>query len=108
MYPFWGLEIIQMAFDNAEGKLFELLALDNRCVSVSDPRQIKELDNALDTVLSLEAASEQVSHSNMLDCSFTRLLNRRSDATAYLYHARNLLFSALLGKGPRKRGTTSP
>lgn len=60
-YLFWGPEIIQKAFDEAKGKPFELFAPDNRYVFVSDPQQIKELDNAPDTVLSLQAASKQVS-----------------------------------------------
>lgn len=59
-YLFWGPEIIQKAFDEAKGKPFELLAPDNRYVFVSDPQQIKEIDSAPDTVLSLQAASKQV------------------------------------------------
>jgi hypothetical protein len=59
-YLFWGPEMIQKAFDEADGKPFELVAPDNRYVFVSDPQQIKELDNAPDTVLSLQAASKQV------------------------------------------------
>lgn len=38
-----------------------MFAPDNRYVFVSSPEQIKELDTALDTVLSLQAASKQVS-----------------------------------------------
>jgi hypothetical protein len=59
-YLFWGPEIIQNAFNEADGKPFELFAPDNRYVFVSDPQQIKEVDNAPDTVLSLQAASKQV------------------------------------------------
>jgi hypothetical protein len=59
-YLFWGPDIIQKAFDEADGKPFELFAPDNRYVYVSDPKQIKEIDNAPDTVLSLQAASKQV------------------------------------------------
>jgi hypothetical protein len=59
-FLFWGPEIIQDAFDKAEGKPFELSAPDNRYVFVSNPDQIKELDNAPDTVLSLQAASKQM------------------------------------------------
>lgn len=62
-YLFWGPEIIQKAFDEADGKPFELFAPDNRYVYVSDPQQIKEIDNAPDGVLSLQAASKQVSQS---------------------------------------------
>jgi hypothetical protein len=46
--------------NKAEGKPFELSAPDNRYVFVSDPEQIKELDNAPDTILSLQAASKQM------------------------------------------------
>jgi hypothetical protein len=59
-FLFWGPEIIQDAFNKAEGKPFELSAPDNRYVFVSNPEQIKELDNAPDTVLSLQAASKQM------------------------------------------------
>lgn len=59
-YLFWGPEIIQKAFDEAGGKPFELFAPDNRYVFVSDPQQIKEIDNAPDNALSLQAASKQV------------------------------------------------
>jgi hypothetical protein len=59
-YLFWGPQIIQEAFDEVGGRPFELFAPDNRYVFVSDPQQIRELDNAPDTVLSLQAASKQV------------------------------------------------
>jgi hypothetical protein len=59
-FLFWGPDMIQDAFNKANGKPFELSAPDNRYVFVSDPKQIKELDNAPDTVLSLQAASKQM------------------------------------------------
>ena len=45
--------------NQANGKHFEILALDARYVLVSDPQKIKEIDNAPDTGLSLQAASKQ-------------------------------------------------
>ena len=88
-YLFWGPEMIQNAFDDAKGKPFELLAPDNRYVFVSDPQQIKELDNAPDTVLSLQAASKQVSRYHTLEPRFAKILIRKIDATAYLHHVRD-------------------
>lgn len=46
------------------GQPFELLAPDNRYVFVSSQTHIQELNNAPDTVLSLQAASKQVGTPN--------------------------------------------
>jgi hypothetical protein len=45
----------------SNGQPFEVFAPDSRYVFVSSDEQIKEMDNAPDTVLSLQAASKQVS-----------------------------------------------
>lgn len=47
----------------ANGQPFELCAPDGRYTFVSSPEHIREVDAAPDTVLSLHAASKQVSPS---------------------------------------------
>ncbi|KAI1346843.1 cytochrome P450 [Xylaria sp. FL0043] len=59
-YLFWGVEMIQDAFEKSDGAPFELYAPDNRYVYVSNPEQIKEIDAAPDSVLSLQTASKQM------------------------------------------------
>lgn len=49
----------------SNGKPFEIFAPDNRYVFVSSHEHIKEMDRAPDTVLSLQAASKQVSPSTI-------------------------------------------
>lgn len=83
-----GPEMIQTVFDEAKGKPFKFLTPDNQYVFVSDPRQTKKLDNAPGTMLSLQAASKQVSRFKMLDSA---LLTRRPDAATCLYHV-SLIF----------------
>lgn len=75
VFLFKGPEMIQDAFDKvryspyfevwnlqpqSQSRPFEMFAPDNRYVFVSSPEQIKEVDSAPDTILSLQAASKQV------------------------------------------------
>ncbi|KAK6212824.1 hypothetical protein LQW54_004913 [Pestalotiopsis sp. IQ-011] len=55
-----GPRLIQEGYDKSNGAPFEILAPDNRYVFVSSPKQVKELDAAPDTVLSLQGASKQM------------------------------------------------
>jgi cytochrome P450 len=59
-YLFRGRSIIQQKYDQSNGQPFEVHAPDNRYVFVSSVEHIKELDQAPDTVLSLQAASKQM------------------------------------------------
>lgn len=52
----------------SNGAPFEILAPDTRMVFVSAPEHIKELDNAADTVLSLNGAAKHVRVSRLGLC----------------------------------------
>ncbi|KAI4951283.1 hypothetical protein J4E91_003992 [Alternaria rosae] len=94
-YLFWGPEIIQKAFDEAKGKPFELFAPDNRYVFVSDPQQIKELDNAPDTVLSLQAASKQMLQPLYTMHGFNWFDRRGTEGVGFIRALRTLLTNNL-------------
>ncbi|KAK7740437.1 hypothetical protein SLS62_011119 [Diatrype stigma] len=59
-YLFRGPGIIQQGFHHSGGKPFEIHAPDVRMTFVSSPKHIKELDNAPDTVLSLNGAAKHM------------------------------------------------
>ncbi|KAI1158001.1 cytochrome P450 [Nemania serpens] len=59
-YLFRGPSIIQHRFNKSCGEPFEIHAPDVRMVFVSSPKHIKELDNAPDTVLSLNGAAKHM------------------------------------------------
>ncbi|USP75319.1 uncharacterized protein yc1106_02593 [Curvularia clavata] len=94
-YLFWGPEIIQKAFDEAGGKPFELFAPDNRYVYVSDPQQIKELDHAPDTVLSLQAASKQMLQPMYTMHGFNWFNTRGTEGVGFIRALRTLLTNNL-------------
>ncbi|KAI0581515.1 hypothetical protein TUN199_06639 [Pyrenophora tritici-repentis] len=94
-YLFWGPEIIQKAFDEANGKPFELLAPDNRYVFVSDPQQIKEIDGAPDTVLSLQAASKQMLQPVYTMHGFNWFDRRGTEGVGFIRALRTLLTNNL-------------
>ncbi|KNG49002.1 cytochrome p450 [Stemphylium lycopersici] len=94
-YLFWGPEIIQKAFDEADGKPFELFAPDNRYVYVSDPKQIKEIDNAPDTVLSLQAASKQMLQPMYTMHGFNWFDRRGTEGVGFIRALRTLLTNNL-------------
>ncbi|EUC33179.1 hypothetical protein COCCADRAFT_96747 [Bipolaris zeicola 26-R-13] len=94
-YLFWGPEIIQKAFDEAGGKPFELFAPDNRYVYVSDPQQIKEIDNAPDTVLSLQAASKQMLQPVYTMHGFNWFDRRGTEGVGFIRALRTLLTNNL-------------
>ncbi|KAI1752381.1 cytochrome P450 [Xylaria castorea] len=60
LYLFKGPSIIQHYFNKSDGEPFEIHAPDVRMVFVSSPEHIKELDNAPDTVLSLNGAAKHM------------------------------------------------
>jgi len=83
--------MIQDAFNKANGKPFELSAPDNRYVFVSDPKQIKELDNAPDTVLSLQAASKQMLQPVYTMHGFNWFDRRGTEGVGFIRALRTLL-----------------
>ncbi|EOA80779.1 hypothetical protein ACJQWK_09841 [Exserohilum turcicum] len=94
-YLFWGPEIIQKAFDEAGGKPFELFAPDNRYVFVSDPQQIKEIDNAPDNALSLQAASKQMLQPMYTMHGFNWFNTRGTEGVGFIRALRTLLTNNL-------------
>ncbi|KAK1919471.1 hypothetical protein P3342_001763 [Pyrenophora teres f. teres] len=88
-------EIIQKAFDEAKGKPFELLAPDNRYVFVSDPLQIKEIDSAPDSVLSLQAASKQMLQPVYTMHGFNWFDQRGTEGVGFIRALRTLLTNNL-------------
>ncbi|KAF2832236.1 cytochrome P450 [Ophiobolus disseminans] len=95
VFLFWGPDIIQDAFNKANGKPFELSAPDNRYVFVSDPSQIKELDNAPDTVLSLQAASKQMLQPVYTMHGFNWFDRRGTEGVGFIKALRTLLTNNL-------------
>lgn len=83
--------MIQDAYNNANGKPFELSAPDNRYVFVSDPKQIRELDNAPDTVLSLQAASKQMLQPVYTMHGFNWFDRRGTEGVGFIRALRTLL-----------------
>ncbi|KAF2031754.1 cytochrome P450 [Setomelanomma holmii] len=94
-FLFWGPDIIQDAFNKANGKPFELSAPDNRYVFVSDPKQIRELDNAPDTVLSLQAASKQMLQPVYTMHGFNWFDRRGTEGVGFIRALRTLLTNNL-------------
>lgn len=76
-------EHLRLSKYQAEGLPFEVYAPDNRYVFVSSAKQIKEIDDAPDEVLSLHAATKQVCQS----LKSHDLLTNSSDASTEIYYA---------------------
>ncbi|KAL5121805.1 hypothetical protein ACEQ8H_000020 [Pleosporales sp. CAS-2024a] len=94
-FLFWGPDMIQDAFNKANGKPFELSAPDTRYVFVSDPKQIKELDSAPDTVLSLQAASKQMLQPVYTMHGFNWFDRRGTEGVGFIRALRTLLTNNL-------------
>ncbi|RYP07681.1 hypothetical protein DL764_002365 [Monosporascus ibericus] len=59
-YIWRGPSIIQEGFDKASGQPYEVQTPDTRYVFVSSPKHIEEIDQAPDSILSLQAASKHM------------------------------------------------
>ncbi|KAH8593607.1 cytochrome P450 [Bisporella sp. PMI_857] len=90
-YLFWGPDIIQTAYDKANGKPFEILAPDSRYVFVSQPKHIHELNSAPDTVLSLQAASKQMLQPKYTMHGFNWFNVRGTEGVGFIKALRTLL-----------------
>ncbi|KAK2745535.1 hypothetical protein FQN57_003660 [Myotisia sp. PD_48] len=94
-YLFYGPTIIQDKFDKAGNKPFEIFAPDNRYVFVSSPQHIKELDNAPDTVLSLQAASKQMLQPRYTMHGFNWFDRRGTEGVGFIKALRTMLTNNL-------------
>ncbi|KAF1996339.1 cytochrome P450 [Amniculicola lignicola CBS 123094] len=95
IFLFNGPQMIQSAFDKAGGKPFELFAPDIRCVFISSSDQIKELDSAPDTVLSLQAASKQMLQPKYSMHGFNWFDRRGTEGVGFIRALRTLLTNHL-------------
>ncbi|KAL4925063.1 cytochrome P450 [Aspergillus undulatus] len=91
MYLFNGIEVIQRKFNESNGRSFEVLAPDNRYVFVSSDQQLKELDTAPDTVLSLQAASKQMLQPKYTMHGFNWFDRRGTEGVGFIRALRTLL-----------------
>ncbi|KAI1778213.1 cytochrome P450 [Hypoxylon cercidicola] len=94
-YLFYGPQIIQDKFDQSNGKPFEVFAPDNRYVFVSSLEHMKELDNAADTVLSLQAASKQMLQPVYTMHGFNWFDRRGTEGVGFVKALRTLLTNNL-------------
>lgn len=78
--------IVSRSAKQSNGTPFEIFAPDARMVFVSSPKHVKELDNAPDTVLSLNGAAKHVSDTFGLLSQWTNVC--KTDAPASIYHER--------------------
>ncbi|KAI3319097.1 cytochrome P450 [Xylariaceae sp. AK1471] len=90
-----GAAIIQAGFDRAEGNPFEVLAPDARYIFVSSIEHIKEVDNAPDTVLSLQAASKQMLQPVYTMYGFDWFDRRGTEGVGFVRTLRTLLTNNL-------------
>ncbi|CAH0051924.1 unnamed protein product [Clonostachys solani] len=90
-YLFRGQKIIQHKYDRP----FEIHAPDNRYVFVSSPEHIKELDQAPDTVLSLQAASKQMLQPMYTMQKFNWFDRRGTEGVGFIRALRTLLTNNL-------------
>ncbi|KAG8158165.1 hypothetical protein KVR01_011926 [Diaporthe batatas] len=95
IYLFHGPNIIQNAFDKANGDPFEINAPDNRYIFVSSPKHIKELDSAPESVLSLHAASKQLLQPMYTMHDFNWVDGRGYDGVGFIRALRTLLTNNL-------------
>ncbi|TGO61264.1 hypothetical protein BOTNAR_0131g00100 [Botryotinia narcissicola] len=95
LYLFSGPLIIQTAYNKANGEPFEILAPDNRYVFVSSQKHIGELNNAPDTVLSLQAASKQMLQPKYTMSGFNWFDRRGTEGVGFIKALRTLLTNNL-------------
>ncbi|KAF3000341.1 hypothetical protein E8E14_002268 [Neopestalotiopsis sp. 37M] len=91
LYLFDGPRLIQEGYDKSNGGPFEILAPDNRYVFVSSPKQVKELDAAPDTVLSLQGASKQMLQPMYTMHGFDWFNRRGTEGVGFVRALRTLL-----------------
>ncbi|KAI9155657.1 Ent-kaurene oxidase [Paramyrothecium foliicola] len=94
-YLFKGQDIIQEGFEESKGQPYEVFAPDNRYVFVSSPKHIKELDQAPDTVLSLQAASKQMLQPIYTMSKFNWFDRRGTEGVGFIRALRTLLTNNL-------------
>ncbi|KAF2472307.1 cytochrome P450 [Lindgomyces ingoldianus] len=90
-----GPSMIQQAFTQSHGDSFEILAPDTRYVFVSSPKHIKELDDAPDTVLSLQAASKHMLQPHYTMHGFNWFHRRGTEGVGFVRALRTLLTNNL-------------
>ncbi|KAI1119833.1 cytochrome P450 [Nemania abortiva] len=95
MYLFNGPELIQHGFDNSDGQAYEIHAPDCRYVFVSSEKHVKELDQAPDTVLSLQAASKQMLQPIYTMHGFNWFDRRGTEGVGFVRALRTLLTNNL-------------
>ncbi|KAI0183417.1 cytochrome P450 [Xylaria flabelliformis] len=95
MYLFNGPGIIQHGFDISNGRAYEVHAPDNRYVFVSSEEHVRELDQAPDTVLSLQAASKQMLQPVYTMHGFNWFDRRGTEGVGFVRALRTLLTNNL-------------
>ncbi|OAL53550.1 cytochrome P450 [Pyrenochaeta sp. DS3sAY3a] len=91
VFLFKGPEMIQDDFDKSQSRPFEMFAPDSRYVFISSPEQIKEVDSAPDTVLSLQAASKQMLQPMYSMHGFNWFDRRGTEGVGFIRALRTLL-----------------
>ncbi|MCJ1356768.1 MAG: hypothetical protein MMC33_006764 [Icmadophila ericetorum] len=90
-----GPTIIQRGFEKSHGELFEVLAPDARMVFVSSPKYIKELDDAPDNALSLNAAAKHMLQPLYTMNGFNWFDRRGTEGVGFVRTLRTLLTNNL-------------
>jgi len=94
-YLFNGPGIVRHGFHESNGGPFEVLAPDARMIFVSSPKHIKELDNAPDTVLSLNGAAKHMLQPLYTMNGFNWFDRRGVEGVGFVRTLRNLLTNNL-------------
>ncbi|KAI1273034.1 cytochrome P450 [Xylaria sp. FL0933] len=95
MYLLHGPELIQYGFNNSNGRAYEIRAPDCRYVFVSSEQHVRELDQAPDTVLSLQAASKQMLQPVYTMHGFNWFDRRGTEGVGFVRALRTLLTNNL-------------
>ncbi|RYC65201.1 hypothetical protein CHU98_g963 [Xylaria longipes] len=95
IYLFNGPGLIQQGFNDSNGAPYEILAPDVRYVFVSSKEQVRELDQAPDTTLSLQAASKQMLQPVYTMHGFNWFDRRGTEGVGFVRALRTLLTNNL-------------
>ncbi|KAI0870674.1 cytochrome P450 [Hypoxylon argillaceum] len=90
-----GTSLIQHEYNESKGEPFEILAPDARYVFVSSESHIKEVNDAPDTVLSLQAASKQMLQPIYTMHGFNWFDRRGTEGVGFVKTLRTLLTNNL-------------
>ncbi|KAI1172625.1 cytochrome P450 [Nemania sp. FL0916] len=95
LYLFDGPKLIQHGFDKSNGEAYEIQAPDCRYVFVSSEKHVRELDQAPDTTLSLQAASKQMLQPVYTMHGFNWFDRRGTEGVGFVRALRTLLTNNL-------------